>query len=383
MHTKINKIISFLIVLVVATMVAAPIHAQEAQEENSYAKAKVLEVYETKEVEINGEMSPYQRLKIEFISGDEKGRQIELEQGKDIALSENLVVKKGEKVIVTSINKPEGEDYLIVEVYRWTGVVWAFLIFFVITMIFGGKKGLGAIIGLAFSLFVLIKFVVPQIASGNSPVFVSLVGAIVIMGVGLYLAHGFTRKTTLSMVSILISLLLSAGFAVLFVEMTRLFGRGSEEAIFLINSGRLTINLKGLLLGGIIIGALGVLDDVATAQTAAVFELKRANENFTFFDLFERGIRIGKDHIASLVNTLALAYVGASFPLLILFAIEEGSNMLMTLNSESIIEEIVRMLAGSISLILTVPITTGIAAWYYGTHALSAKEKDEPASHHH
>src|SRR3989344_12894 len=154
------------------------------------------------------------------------------------------------------------------------------------------------------------------------------------------------------------------------VTISKLFGFGSEEAYYLQLFQSNTIDLRGLLLGGIIIGVLGVLDDVTTAQTAAVFELKKANQAFGFKELYTRAMRIGREHISSLVNTLVLAYAGASFPLLLVFSMNKNIPLWATLNSELVSEEIIRALVGSTALVLAVPIATAIAAWFVGRKQL-------------
>jgi uncharacterized membrane protein len=207
---------------------------------------------------------------------------------------------------------------------------------------------------------VLILFVMPAILEGTNPLAVAIVGAAVIMFVNLYLAHGFNARTTTAILGTMASLAVTALLAFLFVEFGRFTGFGSEEALFLQLSAD-QINLQGLLLGGIIIGTLGVLDDVTITQASAVWELHVANPTYAFGDLYRSAIRIGRDHIASTVNTLVLAYAGASLPLLILFTVSQR-RLDQVLNSEVVAEEIVRTLVGSIGLVASVPLTTALAA---------------------
>ncbi len=179
--------------------------------------------------------------------------------------------------------------------------------------------------------------------------------------VSIYVAHGFNRRTSVAVGGTLISICIAIGTSLLFVWMGKLFGVGAEETLYLQTAGIGNINLQGLLLGGIIIGALGVLDDITTAQSAAVAEIADANPSLTSGELLKRGLSVGKEHITSLVNTLVLAYAGASFPALLLFVVYERPWWVVA-NTELIAEEIVRTLVGSIALMCAVPITTAIAA---------------------
>lgn len=208
----------------------------------------------------------------------------------------------------------------------------------------------------------LVGFIIPSIIGGNNPFVMSLLGSGVIASASLYLSHGFSKRTTIALISTLLTLVLAAVLSIIFVEITRLSGAGTEESFFLQFGPLEQLNLKGLLLGGIIIGALGVLDDITTAQSAAVEEIHNANPKLSAKDLYKRGLSVGKEHIASLVNTLVLAYAGASFPLLLLFSIEDVEPFWVTLNHEYMVEEIVRTLVGSTALIFAVPITTYLAA---------------------
>jgi uncharacterized membrane protein len=208
---------------------------------------------------------------------------------------------------------------------------------------------------------------VPQILAGNDPLIVSIIGSLAIMLITLYLAHGFTSRTTIAVVATFLSLVLTGIIAVIAVSVSKLSGLGSEDAYnLLMNTGK-TINVQGLLLGGIIIGSLGVLDDTTTTQSTTVAELAHANPVYSMRQLFTSGMVIGKEHIASLVNTLVLAYAGAAIGIFIFIIISlqtHSQPWWVIFNSEIIAEEIVRTLAGSMGLVLAVPITTLLAAFF-------------------
>ncbi len=240
------------------------------------------------------------------------------------------------------------------------------VLFAAAVLLLGRRRGLFSLAGLAFSLVLLVRFVLPAILEGHDPVAVAVVGAAAIMFVALYLAHGFNVRTTSAVVGTVASLLLIGVLSNLFVGATELTGLASEESGFL-QALAGNVDLHGLLLGGIVIGSLGVLDDVTVTQASAVWELSLANTAYGFRQLYSAAIRIGRDHIASTVNTLVLAYAGASLPLLVLFTLSNRS-LGDVLTGEVVAQEIVRTLVGSIGLVASVPITTALTAFVATRH---------------
>lgn len=300
------------------------------------------------------------------------------DKGKTILASYEAVgtrtLSKGEIVVARTVTDSKGnKTYFVSDTYRFPVLVTLVLLFVLLAVMLGKRKAFSSLLGLAFSILVLTYFVVPRILSGASPLTISLMGSVTIAVVSLYLAHGFNKKTTLALISTLITIVCATLLAVFFVSFARLSGTGSEEAVFLQMGKTAVVNLRGLLLGGMIIGTLGVLDDITTAQTAVIYELKRANAQFDFGQLYRRGFAIGEEHIASLINTLALAYVGASLPLLLLFTVNASAPVWFTVNNEFIAEEIIRTLVGSSALILSVPIASGIAAFYFARDKLTTR----------
>jgi uncharacterized membrane protein len=213
---------------------------------------------------------------------------------------------------------------------------------------------------MAFSLMIIIGFIIPHILAGEDPLWVSIIGSIILLAVTLYLTYGWTLKTHAAVLSMVFVLLITGTLAGLSVVFTRLTGSGDENALFLMQMLNTQINLRGLLLGGMIIGALGVLDDLVTTQASAVFELHHANPALGFSELFRSAMRIGQDHVAATVNTLVLAYAGASLPMLLMFSLGRGDYGYLV-NFEFVAEEIVRTLVGSLGLVTAVPLTTAIA----------------------
>jgi uncharacterized membrane protein len=260
-----------------------------------------------------------------------------------------------------SILEQEGQPtfYNLRDLERGRPMLALAALFMLAVIAFGRWQGVRSLIGLACSFAVIVGFVVPAILRGHGPVPVALVGAMAIMLVSLYLSHGFGRKTTAAVVGTALALALTAALTAGFVELTALTGLAGEESAnvsFQVGG----ISLRGLLLAGIIIGGLGVLDDVTVSQASLVFELRRANPAAGFAELTRGALSVGRDHISATVNTLFLAYAGASLPLLVLFV--SGGDALSTVaTAEAVAMEIVRTLCGSVGLIAAVPLTTLLA----------------------
>ena len=215
---------------------------------------------------------------------------------------------------------PIAPKYFFLDFDRRVPRVALAIVFSLVVIALSRWRGLAALAGLAISLLILIRFVLPAILEGSDPLWVAIVGGAMIMFLALYLAHGLDAATTTAVLGTLASLLLTGLLALFFVNISIFTGAGSEEAAFLQISQQ-QVNLQGLLLASIIIGTLGVLDDVTVTQASAVWELQMANPGYGIAELYRAAIRIGRDHIASTVNTLVLAYAGASLPLLILFSV--------------------------------------------------------------
>jgi uncharacterized membrane protein len=233
-------------------------------------------------------------------------------------------------------------------------------IFVAIVLLFARLRGALSLAGLAFSIAIILLFVVPAILDDKPPLAVAVVGGLAVALITIPLAHGGGPKSLSALLGTAASLLLTAGLAVLFTELAHLTGLSSEEAAFL-QLGQADLSLEGLLLAGIVIGALGVLDDVTISQASTVLALRRANPSLRFGELFGRALQVGRDHVSATVNTLVLAYVGAALPILLLFSATD-LGVADAVNFEIVAKEIVATLVGSIGLIAAVPITTALAA---------------------
>ncbi|MFC8665230.1 MULTISPECIES: YibE/F family protein [Streptomyces] len=270
-------------------------------------------------------------------------------------------LEQGQKVIVAyAPDAPKELQYSVTDVNRKLPMTLLAGIFAVAVVVVGRMRGVMALVALAASFLILTFFILPAILQGSNPLVVAVVGASAIMLIALYLCHGLSARTSVAVLGTLLSLLLIGLLGSLFIDWAALTGN-TDDNTGLIHGLYPSIDMSGLLLAGIIIGSLGVLDDVTVTQTSAVWELHEANPTMGWRGLYRAGIRIGRDHIASVVNTLVLAYAGAALPLLLLFSIAQSSVGTVA-NSELVAEEIVRTLVGSIGLVASVPVTTVLAA---------------------
>ena len=327
-------------------------------------KAQVKEILEDGEVKLGETTQRYQVARVEPLEGDYKGIVMEMDYGRRQILSNNVYLRPGDQILVTIGSRPDGVlTVYFADFVRINSLIWLVAIFVVTILLLSGWKGLRSLLSMAISLAVIIGYIIPHILAGEGPLRVSITGAIVLLMVTLYLTYGWNLKTHAAVLGMVIVLLITGALAGLFVYATRLTGSGDENALFLMQLLDTQINLRGLLLGGMIIGALGVLDDLVISQSSAVFELYQINPSLGFGKLFGSVMRIGQDHVASTVNTLVLAYAGAALPLLLMFSLGRG-NYATFVNFEFVAEEIVRTIVGSLGLIAAVPLTTAIATLF-------------------
>ncbi|MGD9529146.1 YibE/F family protein [Pseudonocardia sp.] len=268
----------------------------------------------------------------------------------------------GDEVVVewSGADPVDPAAYRIVDFQRGASLVWLAALFAVAVLVLGRWRGLAALAALGLSFLVLMAFVLPAILSGSNPLAVAVVGSCVIMFAVLYLTHGPSARTSTAVLGTLLSLGLIGALGAAFSAAAALTGLDDQTGNLIATLGT-GVDARGLLLAGVIIGALGVLDDVTVTQTSAVWELRQADPTIGGRALFTAAMRIGRDHVASAVNTLVLAYAGATLPLLLLFEIS-GRGFGTVLTSQDVATEIVRTLVGSIGLVASVPITTALAA---------------------
>ncbi len=341
--------------------------AQEiSTDRDTYYRARVEKILEQGEQKINNIATPFQRVEVVILDGSLRGRKVTIDHGSVFTIDKQRFVSKGQIVVIAfTTGQQNTRLFQIIDTYRLNTLMPFIGIFVLAVILLSGWRGVGSILGMIISLGVISFFIVPKILQGADPLMISITGCFLIMISTIYLAHGFSKQTTVALTSTFLTLLFTGIISIIIVKVARLSGLGSEDAYSLKIGAQGIINFKGLFLGGILIGALGVLDDVTTGLTASIFELSQANPALSFNKLVRAGLRVGREHIASLVNTLVLAYAGASLPIFITLIINPNAYPLWSiLNSEMIIEEIVRTLSGSFGLVLAVPLTTVLASWY-------------------
>ncbi|MBW3659533.1 MAG: YibE/F family protein [Actinobacteria bacterium] len=339
----------------------------DAPDELIDATIRSVELYQDEPDAIAGLSGENARMEVEITSGAEAGATVTIETPTD----GYPTFSAGDRVKLSSSELAPGErEYYIVDFQRTPALALLAALFIGLVLAVGRWHGARSLLGLGLSLLVVTRFIVPGILSGQSPALVALFGALAVMLVTLYLAHGVNEMTTVAVIGTAAALTVTIGFGMLFIERAKLTGFSSEEA----NLARFAVeglDLKGLVLAGLIIAALGVLDDVTVTQASTVFAIHDADRRQTFGQLFGRAMKVGRDHIASTVNTLFLAYAGASLALLVVFS-TGGLAVGEVVNAEILAEEIVKTLVGSLGLVSAVPFTTALAATVAVRRPLSA-----------
>ena len=326
--------------------------------------AQVLQITDQGTVNLGGISQPFQDLSVKILSGKDQGMIAQVSYGKDQIMPSGIVFHPGDQIMVEVSTGPNNNTVVdFADAGRTRPILILVGVFILALILVARWKGVRSLLALAFSFLVVVAYIIPHIIRGEDPVKVSIIGSMIILVVTLYLTYGWNLKTHAAVSGILLVLCITGLLAWLFVQVALLTGGGSEEALYLVQVPGIKIDLRGLLLGGIILGALGVLDDLIITQASAVFELHQANTELGLRQLYQRAYRIGQDHVASTVNTLVMAYTGVALPLLLLFAVERG-NYSELISVASVAEEIVRTLVGSLGLVAAVPVSTFIAALF-------------------
>jgi len=330
----------------------------ESQDHSTYVRATVLAVHSKPGKANSGD----QVIKVKLLDGPDKNEVVSVNRyGSSFSNAAYKRLPVGSKVLLSKA-ADSGGAYVYADRYRIPGATTILILLLVLIIIIARWRGITSVAGLAISITVLAVFVIPRIIHGHDAYATCIEGAFIIAAASIFVAHGLSKRTTVAFVGAVATLALTIGVTSLSGYLTGLSGFTGEDSLG-ITYAQQHISLSGLLFGGIIIASLGVLNDITIGQAAAVDEIYNANKRQSGIKLYKRGMSVGREHIAALVNTLALAYVGVALPAIVTTAIYNHAPILVTLNSETVMEEIVRTGVVSISLLLAVPVTTALAAY--------------------
>lgn len=359
-----TRLLKTFFILIFISFLLPSLNISYAQFQELRYEAQVIKILEEKQINVPDKTQLYQKIELKITNGNLKDKKIIIESGK-IPLSYLPQYKAGDNVYVVKTTNISGEKeiFIITDYIRKIPLYLLFLFFVILTIFIGRVRGAFSLLGMAISFATIFIYILPSILAGNDPVLVAISASVFLIPITFYLSHGINGKTTAAVIGTIIALILTGVLANVLSDAVHLSGFSSEESSFIQALTKGGINMKGLLLAGIIIGTLGVLDDITISQSAIVYKLKEANSNMSFSQVWAKAMDIGRDHVASMVNTLVLVYTGASLPLLLLF-INSTVPFSDVINYEILAEEIVRTLTGSIGLILAVPITTFIASYF-------------------
>ena len=347
------------------TFLNASIAFAEQQPSDQIFQAKVVKILEETDKDYpDGSHETQQNILFKGLEGEFKGDEFTFYGIGAYDVAQKQIYKEGDRVLALRSEDDTGEAfYYIVDYVRTGSLKWLFIAFVLTLLAVGKWKGARSLISLALSFSVIIYYVIPQILTGTNPLFITFSGGIIVFAIMVYITEGWKTRSHIALASVSFSLSIALLIAWIMVDGARITGIGSEETASLLSFGQGMFNFQWLFLAGVIIGALGVLDDVIISQVVAVEEIRRANSALDKRALFKQAMRIGVSHISSMTNTLFLVYAGASFQLLILIA-GGGSGFTsfgQFFNTEQVASEIIRALAGSIALIVSVPIATFLA----------------------
>ena len=297
---------------------------------------------------------------VEVLEGDGAGEFQQLELPAEVYAGG---IDVGDVLVLTRDPGAQGgTGYAFFDYDRDVPIIALTLTFAVVTVAVARLRGLASLVGLAFAFFIMLQVLLPGLLGDSPPALISLVGSAAIMFVVLYLAHGFSARTTTALVGTLFGLTLVAVLGAVAVATARLTGLTSEETVTLQGYDP-TLDFSGLVLAGIAVAGLGVLNDVTITQASAIWQLHEVDPEMTWGDLFRRGMAVGRDHIASTVYTIVFAYAGAALPLLLLFEVYP-TPFWTIVTSSALAEEVIRTMVGAIALVLAVPVTTAAGAFF-------------------
>lgn len=362
--------------IVCATFIPTALFAQEVYDpyQGTY-RAKVVDIIDEEFRELPGLDTPhlFQTLEVTILNGPQEGSTV-------TTSNDYLKLETGDKFFFNYDVDVDGtERYTVVNRDRRGALVWLFILFVAVIIFFARWQGVRSLIALGLSFLAIIYVLIPGILNGWNPLFASFLVAAGILFAAIYFTHGFNRESTVAYTGTMLAVVITGVIAIISVNITDLSGFTGDETTYLNFNTQGLINFQSLLLGAIIIGILGVLDDIAVTQAAVVTELYNSNNSITPKEVYARAMRVGREHVGALVNTLVLAYTGVSLPLVLYFSMSPAG-FGSIVNLEIFATEIVRMIISSIGLVLTVPIVTGLAVIYLKDY--KPKHTHKPACAH-
>lgn len=355
--SSLKKLFVSLILAVVCLVPSATSAAEVYQDLQETFKARVLEVVEQHIEDLPGLgiSAEVQTLKVEILDGTLQGQILEVR-------NDRIMLERGDKFFLNYLKTIEGAELFLVQEPDRTGILYLLVGIFVLTvLVFGGKQGLRSLLSLLGSFLIIFYLLLPQLLKGVSPVIAGLGLSSLILVLAILLTHGVNKKSLSALAGTIITITLAYLFADFAVSASNLTGFSEDTSTYLNLSTGGTLNFTGLLLSAIIIGVLGILDDIAITQASIVAELNETNPTLSRKEVYFKAMRVGHEHVSALVNTLALAYTGAALPLLLYFYGAEAP-LSEILSREVFVSEIIRVIVGSVAVILAVPITTLIAS---------------------
>jgi uncharacterized membrane protein len=364
---NIKQLVTSILLFFIFFLISPSLILAQSNSKNTL-EAEVIEIKASGQQTVMEELVPFQQLELKVLTKERSGEVIEIENVGDPSSVGSLKYEEyqvGDELVIGQYQDMEGEIvYAIAGRLKRDGLIALAIIFVVVVVLVGRKWGILSLLGLCLSFVIIINVIFPLLINGMNPVFSAVIGSLIIIPVTFYISHGFNLKTHSGVIATLLALIVTGLMATLFVHKTHLTGLASEEAGFLQVETQGSYDMRALLLAGIIIGALGVLDDITVGQASVVKQIKQAQPKISLIQLFKKAMKVGQDHISSMVNTLVLVYTGSSLPLLLLLK-DSDTNVASLLEYELIAEEIVRMLVGSIGLIISAPLATIVAAYLF------------------
>ena len=366
---KENRVV---IIIMLITIIAAGFFNQYLAKDYSRVNNDSTDFVSGKIVEITSSNLEYdQDLKInlgkqvvvvEILEGKSTGKRVEIDNY--LTAAHNVEVAIGSKVII-SADEPDGIDsyYTVYNFDRGLGMIIFTCVLLLVIIAIGRGKGVKAILGLAYTLYLVIFLLLPTVFSGYSPVLMSIICVALSTIVTLMLLNGASKKTYSAIVATVLGVVLSAGGFYLMSLVLKVNGFSVDEAESLVLINQATgLSIKDILFSGILISSLGAIMDVGMSIVSALSELFHHQPNLTQKQIFDSGIEIGKDMIGTMTNTLILAFTGSAFvSLLVLFSYNVDIKQLLSSNYIAI--EFAQGIAGTLGIVLTVPIASFISAW--------------------